>query len=228
MSIAERIKKARKEKGMTQKQLAEEIGVATGTIQQYELGKREPRMLQMTKMARSLDIPVSYFLEAEDEDLLIPAVKHFFIKRLSDKLASSAPEDLVEMFGTSTPFSEIISGKVPLTYSKAVDIAGRVGLSMDYLTGRVKHEDEVKISIGDFNLEDQLQEAEAALLDTVRRICGMDETNVAKPYATGKLREIWNPEKINIVREYLEDSAEIIKKLIAAQKGVDHGSHTED
>ena len=44
MTLGKRIQLARKAKGFTQKQLAEAINAATGTIQQYELDKRQPRM----------------------------------------------------------------------------------------------------------------------------------------------------------------------------------------
>lgn len=47
---AEYIKAVRKNAGLTQKELAESIGVATGTIQQYELGKRQPRFEVMDKI----------------------------------------------------------------------------------------------------------------------------------------------------------------------------------
>lgn len=58
MTLGKRIQRARKKKGYTQKQLAEICGVATGTIQQYELGKRQPRIEQLEKIAESLEISV--------------------------------------------------------------------------------------------------------------------------------------------------------------------------
>lgn len=54
MDVGQRIKEARKRAGLTQKGLATQIGVATGTIQQYELGKRQPRLEQLSKIARAL------------------------------------------------------------------------------------------------------------------------------------------------------------------------------
>ena len=52
------MQKIRKEKGYTQKQLAEKCGMATGTIQQYELNKREPRREQLQKIATALNVPL--------------------------------------------------------------------------------------------------------------------------------------------------------------------------
>jgi len=56
MTLGESIKKARKEKGLTQKRLAQLTGNATGTIQQYELGKRQPRLEQLEKIAEILEV----------------------------------------------------------------------------------------------------------------------------------------------------------------------------
>ena len=58
MTTGERIKAARKKAGMTQKEIAEKAGTATGTIQQYELGKRQPRLAQLQRIAAALGVPV--------------------------------------------------------------------------------------------------------------------------------------------------------------------------
>lgn len=54
--MGQQIKKARQAKNLTQKQLASMLGVATGTIQQYELGKRQPRFEQLTAIADALGV----------------------------------------------------------------------------------------------------------------------------------------------------------------------------
>lgn len=59
MTLGENIQKYRKEAGITQKQLAENIGVATGTIQQYELNKREPKQETIKKIAKELKVSIS-------------------------------------------------------------------------------------------------------------------------------------------------------------------------
>ena len=53
--VGKNIQKARKERKKTQKELAELIGVATGTIQQYELGKRQPNLETLEKIANVLN-----------------------------------------------------------------------------------------------------------------------------------------------------------------------------
>ncbi len=66
MLAASRIKTVRKEKGFTQKQLAEILGVATGTLQQYELGKREPSFETLVILAKKFRVSADYLLGISD------------------------------------------------------------------------------------------------------------------------------------------------------------------
>lgn len=56
MQIAEKLKKIRKERGFTQKRLAEKAGLAEVTIRQYESGKREPKFKMVEKLTKALEI----------------------------------------------------------------------------------------------------------------------------------------------------------------------------
>ena len=62
LSLGENIKSNRLKKKLTQKKLAETIGVSTITIQNYENNRREPNIETLNKIANSLDIPVSELL----------------------------------------------------------------------------------------------------------------------------------------------------------------------
>lgn len=64
MTIGELIKTWRKEKGLTQKQLAEKTGIATITIQQYEGGKRVPKAEFLARIAQALGVSEYDFWEA--------------------------------------------------------------------------------------------------------------------------------------------------------------------
>lgn len=71
MTTGQLIKAARKKAGMTQAQLAEKAGVAAITIQQYELGKRQPRLAQLQAIAAALGVPVQDLIsdwEAVDKE----------------------------------------------------------------------------------------------------------------------------------------------------------------
>lgn len=56
MSIGENIQYYRKHQGLSQKELAEKLGYSTGTIQQYELDKREPKFKIVCEIASALAI----------------------------------------------------------------------------------------------------------------------------------------------------------------------------
>lgn len=56
-SIGERIKYYRAEKGLTQKELAKQTNLALGTIQQYEAGKRKPRLSALISISKVLGAP---------------------------------------------------------------------------------------------------------------------------------------------------------------------------
>ena len=56
MKVAENIKAIRKQKGLTQKQLAELIGVSVGAIQQFEYGKIVPKMDTLLLMSNKLHV----------------------------------------------------------------------------------------------------------------------------------------------------------------------------
>ena len=69
MNLGNLIRQKRKEKGLTQSELAEKIGVSTNSISKYErniisnMGKS--KVLALSKI---LDIPTVYFIEAADSN----------------------------------------------------------------------------------------------------------------------------------------------------------------
>ena len=62
MTIGERIKQARKAKGIKRRELAEKIGTTPQTICRYEADGRRPKVDAMLKIAEALNIPVSELL----------------------------------------------------------------------------------------------------------------------------------------------------------------------
>lgn len=63
MNIGKKIKKYRKEAGLTQKQLAEKIGRKEITIRKYESGEREPRISIINDICEALNLPIDEFGE---------------------------------------------------------------------------------------------------------------------------------------------------------------------
>ena len=65
--IGARIRAARKEKGLTQMQLAEKVGVSFQQIQKYETGKDRIFVERLQQIAQALKVPISYFFKDFNE-----------------------------------------------------------------------------------------------------------------------------------------------------------------
>ena len=57
----------RKSKGLTQKEIAEHIGVSRQAYANYESGNREPDFKTLLKLAEYLDVSTDYLLGREDQ-----------------------------------------------------------------------------------------------------------------------------------------------------------------
>lgn len=62
MGLGERLKKARKNKGLTQAQLGKLLNVSDATINRYERGQRKPDPDMLRKLAEVLDVSVDYLV----------------------------------------------------------------------------------------------------------------------------------------------------------------------
>lgn len=69
MSIAKNIKKYRLALGLTQKQLAERMGVVPSLVTMYETEKRKPKPEMIVKFASALEIHPDKLLEGAYEDV---------------------------------------------------------------------------------------------------------------------------------------------------------------
>lgn len=83
--FAARVARARKENGLTQKDLGERLGIPTRTITNWERACRYPRADEVRKLAEALGKPPSYFVDDEmskqiEEEALALTVR--FLQRL--------------------------------------------------------------------------------------------------------------------------------------------------
>lgn len=81
MRFNERLRAARKEKGLTQVDLAEKAGIAVNSVRLYESGKVTPKFDAMRKLANALEIDINWLLNGftlEEHD-------EAFIQRLQGK-----------------------------------------------------------------------------------------------------------------------------------------------
>lgn len=68
--LASQFKKVRKEKGFTQKQVAEGIGIAEQNYQQYEYGKVIPSAAILIKLAEFFEVSLDYLVGKSDNPKL--------------------------------------------------------------------------------------------------------------------------------------------------------------
>ncbi|MFA3918141.1 helix-turn-helix domain-containing protein [Ruegeria hyattellae] len=65
--VGKRVRHRRWLIGMTQQQLAEQVGIKFQQIQKYETGANRISASRLWDIAESLDVPVSFFFEGLDE-----------------------------------------------------------------------------------------------------------------------------------------------------------------
>ena len=104
MTTGERIKTFRKHKGLTQKELAERMGVAPQTLAQWENNLRNPKYETLNRIAKELEI--SYLDLVEDaDDMIVHSIeedlplKDFYKKELItafEKLNFGGKEKTIE------------------------------------------------------------------------------------------------------------------------------------
>lgn len=66
MNFTEKLQKLRKDKGLTQAELAEKVGVSCRSIQNYELGARYPKRNILDRLCGVLDTRVEYLVSSDD------------------------------------------------------------------------------------------------------------------------------------------------------------------
>ena len=64
----------RKEKGLTQKELAEQIGISDKTVSKWETGNGMPDIAYLSPLCEVLDINVNELLSGEKPDRILPGV----------------------------------------------------------------------------------------------------------------------------------------------------------
>lgn len=69
--VAERIKEAVKNKGLTQQAFAKKYGFGESIVSKWLSGARNPSLSSLKKISKATDKPLSFFIEAQDKDLTI-------------------------------------------------------------------------------------------------------------------------------------------------------------
>ena len=69
-TFAERLKELRKEKQLTQQELADKVGISRVGYGYWEKGSREPSLDKLVELDRELDSTVGYLLGTSDGNIL--------------------------------------------------------------------------------------------------------------------------------------------------------------
>lgn len=96
-NLGNNIKKARKDKNLTQKELANRLGLSVVTIQNYENGRREPGLAVIYDIALKLDMTIAELL-GYDNDLKNAELDFKNIKIDPEVVKSISSENLLEFF----------------------------------------------------------------------------------------------------------------------------------
>ena len=95
MKFNERLKKLREEKGLTQVQLSELIGISTRMIQKYESGNARPRLDATEKIAKALNVTADQLLG--NVDMLVAQAAEKYGSR-GAKQAQQLTEEVTGLF----------------------------------------------------------------------------------------------------------------------------------
>lgn len=66
-TFGERLKQLRTEKGLTQKEIAQFLGIATNAYQNYEYDKREMNITVLRTLADYFDVSIDYLVGRSDD-----------------------------------------------------------------------------------------------------------------------------------------------------------------
>lgn len=92
MNFSENLKKIREEKNLTQQELAKKLNVAQSTIGMWELGQRTPRLSEINRLARILNITINRLLGQQKEQKVEVVKNEIYID--GKKISNLDPTDV--------------------------------------------------------------------------------------------------------------------------------------
>lgn len=147
MDLKDRIKKARKQKGLTQDQLASEVGKTRGAVAQWEAGDVRPRHDTLSKIAEALDVSLIWLQTGVDdppnakigEQVDVRRTQMRVIQGAKDRDDSSPPEE--RTIGSETGRRGISDDEIP-----EIDVVAGLGGGGVTMTTEVTAEDGASFS----------------------------------------------------------------------------------
>ena len=95
-TFAERLKELRKEKHLTQQELADKVGISRVGYGYWEKGSREPSLDKLVELARELDSTVGYLLGTSDGNIL--SIKTEDMKKLNKDELKNFDEEFIKHY----------------------------------------------------------------------------------------------------------------------------------
>ena len=131
----ERLKQLRKEKGMTQLDLAQALGVSGGTVAMWETGKRKPQFETLAKLCDLFDTNSS-FLMGSSEDPSSERLSDDDIEQLGAWAVEEDYEDVIRKYSLLDDFGQ-----------KAVDGLLRAEFARCQEQGTLRNGESVAVSV---------------------------------------------------------------------------------
>lgn len=131
MSVGENIKALRKNKGLSQKQLADEVELSEITIRRYEKGINDPTTEVVNKIAEALGVPVNMILLGKDVTSII--------EEAANKSANHIVDDIYPLveYVNQNRFDGKYNVKEVFSSSELIDLGGLID---DIVSNRLIHE----------------------------------------------------------------------------------------
>lgn len=99
MNIGERIKEIRLKNGITQKELAKRLGIATNSLSRYEIGERIPSLEMVDKIAVALGVEPWVFVNySATEDQLEQLKRLVDAEEMRKRIVENDMKDIVEKY----------------------------------------------------------------------------------------------------------------------------------
>lgn len=94
MTFSDKIKRSREVAGLTQRELADLVGVSQRTIASYESTNAVARRTTMAKLARALKVSVRYLSDDECTDPLADIEKDDYVEEARQRYGASGARDV--------------------------------------------------------------------------------------------------------------------------------------
>lgn len=104
--FSESLKQLRKEKGMTQIDLAKTLGVSNGTVAMWETGRRKPSFDMLDRLSEVFDRRLDYILGASDDPSPAPKPDEGDIQVMGNWIVQEEYEDVMRKFTLLDEFGQ--------------------------------------------------------------------------------------------------------------------------